>query len=671
MELYAMRSPLHHIETVMSVVAAGTMPVVDGRAETLIHRSWFRCFNDYGLDPRSAHRTQIESPLSLRERRARREPYLQVARSGMEQLYRHVAELDYTLLLADADGVTVDAIGNPSSDSPLAAGLVLGANWNESVAGTNGIGTCLTERRTLTCHREDHYYTGNLGLSCTATPLFDPHGELMGVLDVSAVTSPEARESQHLARHLTSLYGRMIEDASFMQHFGDRHILRLSHGAALVDVNAELMLAFDNDGLIVGANTGARHRLHLVESAGLTAGLVGNSLTAIFRNRLGDIWKFARGQHGSDLAIFDTWNGERYHAAIVVPRTAPTIGTARTPITITQTITQHDGDTLQSLAGDDARMRQLLDQSRRLASKPVNLLIQGETGTGKEVLAKAIHESSQRADKPFVAVNCAAIPESLIESELFGYMPGTFTGARSRGMTGLIARSSGGTLFLDEIGDMPLQLQTRLLRVLSEHEVLPLGAERPVAIDLHVIAASHRDLRQLVDSGAFREDLYYRLCGATLRLSPLRERQDKAYLIERLLREEAASLEVDLQIGAEVLDRLVRYDWPGNIRQLRQVLRFMLSIADERGVRLEHLPEEIGVPVAPVSAPITLSAPLSAPSAAMKNEPILPQEGQRLLDALRRNRWNISYVARDLDLCRATIYRRMRRYGIVPPTHLH
>jgi transcriptional regulator with PAS, ATPase and Fis domain len=204
----------------------------------------------------------------------------------------------------------------------------------------------------------------------------------------------------------------------------------------------------------------------------------------------------------------------------------------------------------------------LLDQSKRLLNRKLNILIHGETGTGKEVIAKALHRSSVRANKPFVAVNCGAIPESLIESELFGYTAGAFTGGRTKGMKGLILQSDGGTLFLDEIGDMPLHLQTRLLRVLSEKEVLPLGADKPVPVDLTVIAASHRDLRNLIGAGSFREDLYYRLCGATLHLPALRDRADKRYLIEKVLAEESELLGMDAQLSLDAMHAMLCFAWP-------------------------------------------------------------------------------------------------------------
>jgi transcriptional regulator with PAS, ATPase and Fis domain len=305
------------------------------------------------------------------------------------------------------------------------------------------------------------------------------------------------------------------------------------------------------------------------------------------------LWRLARSANAMERALLSRIDHQSYFASLVAPRPRGPAASRDSGEVSDVVSTVALGPALQRLGGDDRLMRSLQQQAQRLANKRINILIQGETGSGKEVFAKAIHESSSRKDKPFVAVNCAAIPESLIESELFGYTAGTFTGARSRGMKGLIAQSDGGTLFLDEIGDMPLHLQTRLLRVLSEHEVLPLGAERPVRVALTVIAASHRDLRQLIAAGSFREDLYYRLCGATLLLPSLRERQDLDYLIDLILQEEAAQLDVQGHITPEALALLEAHDWPGNVRQLRNVLRFGLALSDGAAIYPEHLPPEI------------------------------------------------------------------------------
>jgi transcriptional regulator of acetoin/glycerol metabolism len=659
-----------HVETILRVVGnRGAMAPADPNT-ALIHRSWRRCVDEHALDPALRPDVRIETSAHLRECRQLNEEYIHVARAGMEQLYKHVSALGYVLMLTDAAGVTIDYIGNDTWDLPLRrAGLSLGANWNEVHAGTNGIGTCIAERATLTCHREDHFYIGHVGLSCTCTPLFDPHGGFLGALDISALSSPDARESQHLARHLTVLYGRLIEDANFMHQFRDHWILRLGTAGPLVDVCGELMLAVDRDGRIGGANTDARRFLRLVESSGLTTGqrgnIVGSHLSGVFGSRIDDIWRLTKGMAGDERSIVTTWDGQGYHASMISPKTAPRW---QRPADGEAQANPRRGEILGQLAGGDARMNTLVERASRLVDKPVSILIQGDTGTGKEVLARALHESSRRSAAAFVAVNCAAIPESLIESELFGYTAGTFTGARSKGMKGLIQRSDGGTLFLDEIGDMPLQLQTRLLRVLAEREVLPLGAEKPVSVDLHVIAASHRDLRRQIAAGTFREDLYYRLCGATLALPPLRERSDMDFLITTILQAEAVAMQTRPAISDEARALLARHDWPGNVRELRNALRFALSIADGETVDAWHLPQDI---VDGAAAPSDL-LPIAIPHAG--DEPASPEavadERSLMLAALRRHRWNISDAARDLGLCRATIYRRMKRHGILSPTQL-
>ncbi|HKE97119.1 MAG TPA: sigma 54-interacting transcriptional regulator, partial [Povalibacter sp.] len=299
--------------------------------------------------------------------------------------------------------------------------------------------------------------------------------------------------------------------------------------------------------------------------------------------------------------------------------------------------------------------------AHRIATLRVPVMIQGPTGAGKEMFARALHAASDRAGMPFVALNCAAIPESLIESELFGYRSGAFTGARKEGMKGKILQSSGGTLFLDEIGDMPLVLQTRLLRVLEEQEVVPLGAETPLKVDLRVICASHQNLRAMIARGLFREDLYYRLNGITLELPTLAQRTDK----ERLIREFLAAETSDGRPAAIEMDAfkcLLAYSWPGNIRELRNVIRTALAICDGGVVRLKDLPSEVRVP-AKTDAPEQLPAP-AATADGRSYSPLETAERDALLRAIRDNDGNMSRAAKHLGVSRNTLYRRCKRLEV-------
>ena len=653
-----------HIDNVVSIALSGAAA---SGPEALFHKSWTRCLKQHGLDPTRPTPARILPSHQVRDHQQRMDGFMRVARAGMEDLYGRVADLGYMLLLTDADGITVDYIGNPASEAQLkAAGLYLGADWNEAHAGTCGVGTCLIEQTTITCHQAEHFDATHISLTCTSAPLYAPDGQVLGVLDVSALHSPEARESQHLIKHLASMYAQLIEDANFLRSFARHAVLRLGTVPGLVEVSGDVMFAFDDDGVIVGANTGARRRFGRAGGHGL----VGQTLTEVLEIGMDTIRGMARG--GNPAALTAAWSHrlEQYHAIVVPPRTpartavgvAPQPGDAR-PSALPRNARGGRADLLDRLLGDDPVMAGLVEQSRRLVDRNVNLLIRGETGSGKEMLARALHACSQRADKPFVAVNCASIPESLIESELFGYTPGSFTGGKSKGMKGLIAQSDGGTLFLDEIGDMPLQLQTRLLRVLSESEVLPLGAERPTSVSLNVIAATHRDLRESVDAGTFREDLYYRLCGATLSLPALRDRRDKQFLIETLFAEEAERLGLAVTLGAEALQCLLAHDWPGNIRELRNALRFAVALGGDRSVSVEALPPEVR---SRQPERQRLSAP-AAETAVQESATPADPDAARLLQVLKASRWSIASAARELKVCRATIYRQMKRHRITQP----
>ncbi|CAA2100195.1 sigma-54-dependent Fis family transcriptional regulator [Variovorax paradoxus] len=633
-----------HIDNVYSIATGAALA---DPAQSLVHKSWARCVHDHGLDPSKPTPARILPAQEVRAHQQQLEHFLRAARAGMEDIYRRVADLGYMVLLTDAEGITVDYIGNPAWDDQLRkAGLYLGADWNEAHAGTCGVGTCLVERQPMTCHQTEHFDATHIALTCTTAPLFDHGGRLTAILDVSALRSPEAKESQHLVRHLVSMYARMIEDADFLRHFRGHWILRLGSAYGLVDVAGEVMLAFDDDGTLVGANGGARLAFAGRTLTGAVSELLHMPIDAIWRIGGASAMPFAH-------TVLLPGGGE-YHASLLAPR----VRRASAPSHASASARPSDRlPPLERIAGDDPAMQKLLAQARRLVDRGIHVLVEGETGSGKEVLARALHGASSRAAMPFVAVNCAAIPDSLIESELFGYTPGSFTGGRAKGMKGLIAQADRGTLFLDEIGDMPMALQTRLLRVLSEGEVLPLGAESPQRVDLAVVAATHRHLPDLVASGHFREDLYYRLCGALLKLPPLRARSDRRYLIEGMFNEEAAAMKSTARLSAEAMQQLLAHDWPGNLRELRNVLRLALALCSDGAVGAEDLQLPV---LTAAAAPARVPVPHADTGAAIAS-------AADLVDLLNRHRWHVARAADELGVSRATLYRHMKRDGITPP----
>jgi transcriptional regulator of acetoin/glycerol metabolism len=334
---------------------------------------------------------------------------------------------------------------------------------------------------------------------------------------------------------------------------------------------------------------------------------------------------------------------------------------------------------IDDLCGTDARMRDLLARGKRFVDRGLPVLILGETGTGKEFLARALHAYSERRAQAFVAINTASLPEPLVESELFGYQRGAFSGALPGGMKGKLQQADSGTLFLDEIGDMPHALQTRLLRVLSEREVTPLGASHPVPVNVQLICATHQDLAGAVAQGTFREDLYYRIAVGVLTLPTLRERDDKRELIAHMLCDEWPGLRAEqalARLSPEALVCLLAHAWPGNLRQMRAALRYACAVMSGHVLCMDDLPPELVMPsTAPRSeGTIAMRAPQARDAVvsrhAAKSVDTRAQaspndhERERILQALAQHRWNISAAARTLGFCRASLYRKLKQLRI-------
>ena len=604
-----------HVDCVSRVVRnADRLP--QAPVPSLIFDSWRRSMEQHHLDPGSLQGPRILSEPLLKECRERAELFMRIAGEAVGQLHHRVRHADYCVMLTDAQGQTIDhRVDTAIRTDCRKAGLYLGTCWSEAEEGTCGVATVLTSKAAVTVHKRDHFRAAFIGLTCSAAPIFDPQGNLLGVMDASALKSPDDRRSQHLVRQLVAQSAEAIENAFFMHSAREHWVLQAHSTPGFVDSQPDLLLAWDRDGRLHALNSKARQALRL------RFGQVPEHIGEVFDL---DALRAVTDQSAQQLH----WLGQpgALHARVNAPRRTP----ART-----------------ALAPQvDARVEENLRLAVRVKDRNLPVLVQGETGAGKEVFARQLHERSARRTGPFVAVNCAAIPENLIESELFGYVAGAFTGASSKGMPGLLVQADGGTLFLDEIGDMPLALQTRLLRVMAEGEVAPLGAAKTRAVDIQVICASHRDLAVLVGEGRFREDLYFRLGCARFCLPPLRERTDKLALINRLLEQEARPV----GIGSAALELLLGYAWPGNVRQLRHVLAYASAVCEGDTVQVADLPVEVR----------------GEQIEALVEESVSP-ERQVVLDALIRHRWKPLPTAQALGISRATLYRRVNQLGIHMP----
>ncbi|MBP2299472.1 sigma-54-dependent Fis family transcriptional regulator [Azospirillum picis] len=635
-----------HIDELVRVSAG-----VPSRRDSIIESSWRRCVADHKLDPTIGREPHILPQERLRVHRDAMDEFLRMARFGLEALYRQVAGMGYVMLLTDSNGVTVDFIGDPTFDNHLRrAGLYLGSDWNEEHAGTCAVGTCIATGQSLTVHQTDHFDSTHIPLTCTAAPVFDSGGELAAVLDISALHSPEPKISQYLALQMVKAYVHKIETANLYNNFRREWVVKLAASQEFAEVDPDFVLALDGGGRIIGFN----HRAHeLLAEDGVSP--LGRSFAELFDCEVADLVHFVRSLPTDQRTLHLRRNGRPLFAQAMPP---PAVALPRSHGTEPADTAPPLPEPLRAVSGGDPALKAVLARAAKLVNTRVSLLIHGETGTGKEHLAKALHRASIRRGKPFVAVNCAALPENLIESELFGYEPGAFTGATSRGKKGLILEADGGTLFLDEIGDMPLPSQTRLLRVLAEREVTPIGRTRAVSVDVRVIGATHRDLIELVKAGKFRDDLYFRLNGAVFTVPPLRQRGDLDWLIERLVADRAERDGIGYRLTPAALAALRAHRWPGNVRELVNALDYACAVSDGGLIDLADIPE-------PVQRSGLFQAWPEPPEEAIQEAEQDP--AVRLRETLRRHHWNVSATARAMGVDRSTVHRQMHRFGIVAP----
>ncbi len=443
----------------------------------------------------------------------------------------------------------------------------------------------------------------------------------------------------------------MIENHLFANHYTDAVLVRFHARPEFVGTLFEGMAAFAPDGSFLGANRSALFQFGLqpdqLMAAGF-AGLFGQPVARAVQARglaAGHLQTLALPSRVQVFARIDYLPSAQRPASPTVPESAATLPPP-----------------LARLDTGDARVAAVLRRVHKVSGRDIPILVHGRTGTGKEWLARAIHAASERSEGPFVAVNCAAIPESLIEAELFGYEEGAFTGARRRGSIGKVTQADRGTLFLDEIGDMPLAQQVRLMRVLQERAVTPLGGTRAVAVDVRVICATHRDLKAMIAAGTFREDLYYRINALTVTLPALSERSDLPVLAARILSMQHAEIGplCPQRVSDEVMARLRANAWPGNLRQMANVLRTAAIMAEgEDEIRCEHLPEDIAGESDAPGQPEEIAPPSRATAQGRMRD----WEAGLIRQALERHGGNISLAARELGVSRNTIYRRLRGEG--------
>lgn len=648
MKLFEAERAARSLEARKAFFNDGRVPV--GVVPGQVWRSWKRC-QAAGQEPGRSIGFDTIARSRVAEIKDRGHDLIAAAREEMEHVAAVVCKAGMVALLADDSGAIVHMAGDTGRCSPrLRLAARAGVNLGERAVGTNAVGTALVEKRPVSIVAREHYFELNSELTCIAAPVFCPSGALVGALDLSGDYNATRADCVELVTA-----GACAIENNLLRRLRDVVIVAISPRAELLGTPWEGLLAFDPAGRLIAGNARG------MTSIGAVGRQSGVQFEDLFNStKLTDVLGGRNSDHPN--LMLNSFTGFRFAAriegssALRAPR-PPAIRIARenSADSSGQVSKQSSMRGLLEVACGDERTARSFERARRAGDLGVPVLVVGETGTGKELIARGLHELSERSAQPFVVVNCTALPETLIEAELFGHAEGAFTGARRGGAAGKVELADRGTLFLDEIGDMPLALQSRLLRVLEERAVTRLGEGHERPVDFRLVCATHRNLPDLVARGSFREDLYYRINGLRVALPALRMRANIPAIAEFFVSLRSRGSR-KLQISHAVGDLLLKHPWPGNLRQLDHVLTIGAAFVadDEDFIEVEHLPDDF---VAECSGPDCVGA-----SARKGKSGVLVDVTADLIQrTVTANSGNISAAARALRISRSTIYNWRKR----------
>ncbi len=650
-----------------------------------ILESWERSRN-YKVDPYK-RLTEILQPDAIHEKLETNKMLISTVHPYMEKLYSIVEGSGFYLMLSDQDGYILDLIGDRDIIEKSRQGslLVVGANRSESVAGTNAIGTAITLRRPIQIWNGEHYVLGHKNYACSGAPIFNHLGKLIGCLNL---TGEFTKIHTHTLGMVLSAVDGISKELKIRNAYEEIEALSAQRNIILESVSSGLILLNDCNE-IIQLNGNALRMLQLENKVALGINIF-------------ELISIDEPVHNH--FSFANFDGDIYNKEISIYFTGSTLPPAKfnmsinfigqggcnkgivirldEPKHINKLVNKIGGFkasyTFDNIIGTSQATQKMIKICERAALSSSNVLILGESGTGKELVAQAAHNGSSYAQGPFVAINCGALPKGLIESELFGYERGAFTGASKEGNPGKFELADGGTIFLDEIGDMPLDVQVSLLRVLQTKEIMRIGAKYSKKINVRVIAATNRDLTEAIEAKTFREDLFYRLNVLTIHVPPLRERtEDITELADFFVQILTQQKNRKMRITPEVYQALKQYPWPGNIRQLENTIERAINVTDNDEIRLEHLPRNVfqnyrHTPYAATTQKTMQHAAdwyeTDGPNAdgyAAETELNLKSSGYHLiLSSLERSNGNIKEAAEFLGISRRTLYRKMDKYNI-------
>lgn len=627
-------------------------PSSDATVRDDISKSWARC-TALGVDPGSGKCWDIRQDKELgNEFRLLRE----LTEDIQTEIYLLVKGSGLLVTVSDQRGYLLSMYGDHRA---LSAAEKLnfgpGANWSESSVGTNAIGTALAGAHPMRVAAREHFCESHHTWICSAAPIFDLRGEVIGCLDISGPTTSEHDDALELAIRgakliESRLYGNQCVELNrlapnliatvFNAVMTGLVHLRPDGRIAALNPKAAVLLGAPSDQLL-GV---AAEQWFELKKALATLRVHGQAYAA------SGLPVACRLQPGFDARLYPVLSPNGTLAGHLL-----VFNELQRPRISARTNANSSRDAFHKVIGQSPTIRQAIDTARQVAQTASTVLITGESGTGKEVLARALHEASSRRDGPFVAVNCGAIPSELIQSLLFGYVEGAFTGARRGGSPGKFEQASGGTLLLDEIGEMPLTMQINLLRVLEEGQLTRVGGIKPIPVDVRIVAATHQDLEMRAKNGEFRPDLFYRLNVIRIQLPPLRERDaDIMLLAQHFIAELSGKLgRAVRQVSPEFYQALNSYNWPGNVRELRHALEAAITLMPGDLLTCETLPDHVrGMKTVPAQGmPPTFN--------------LQKVQEETIRRAHIHFQGNVTHMAKALGIGRNTLYSKLREFKII------
>ncbi len=600
---------------------------------------------------------------------------LEIVHPYLEQIYSVVKGQGFFIEYCDKDGYILDLIGDPDTQEDIKqqSMLVIGANRKESLVGTNAIGTCLRLQKPIQIRGEEHYLRPHKHYACSSAPIFYQDGSVRGCINA---TGKAADVHPHTLGMIMCAAGGIEKELSILEKNRAIKLVSAQRNSIIQSISDGIIL-LNQRGQVIQINALALKMLHMKYEAILGKNLF-DTLSFDGRKSAADnMALLSRFPSGSEIDITHRGTNSApmtFHlsANSVEDNDKNNSGMVlclyekKTLNRMVNTISGYRAKyTFDSIIGQAPATKKMIDLCVRAGRSNSNILITGESGTGKELVAHAMHNASSHRRGPFVAVNCAALPKSLVESELFGYAKGAFTGASKAGNPGKFELADGGTIFLDEIGDMPLEVQSALLRVIETKEVVRIGSKHPKRIDVRIIAATNRNLPQAVEEKLFRKDLYYRLNVMAIEVPSLTERKEDIPLLADYFAETYSGGQ-QITVAPEVYDCLCRYHWPGNIRQLENTMERAINLTDDGCITLAQLPDEIrcaaGEQIPPLAKELT-NRPAAAKETSSEAH-AFPDTRDGICAALEESGGNVTKAGTLLGMSRRTVYRRLKALSI-------